>query len=353
MTSEGAPLPDASALVTSLSSTGQVRTANEDSFGHFQRSDGTLLIVVADGMGGHQGGATASRTAVETIGEIFEQSTPRGAQGVLREAIELANERIHRRARADADLMGMGTTVVAFLLSPGLEAWVAHVGDSRAYRSRGGHLEPLTSDHSVVAEMLRRGLISAEEAETHPRRNEILRSVGVLPGVDVEIASVDVEPGDCIVLCSDGLSGVIRDEEIARIVNAEAPEEAGETLVRLANERGGPDNITVQLLSIPAANARSERTGAGAGPDRRSPGRGLTIAWILAALAAGAFFAWRMSRAEASPPDSAPIPVGADAIDPPIASLGPSTLRSREVGATPRSPGAAPDRRRSRGSAPR
>lgn len=347
MTSEGAPSSDPSTLVTSLSSTGQVRTANEDSFGHFQRPDGALLIVVADGMGGHRGGATASRTAVDTIGEIFEQSTPPVAQGVLRDAIELANERIHRRARDDADLMGMGTTVVAFLLSPGLEAWVAHVGDSRAYRSRAGHLEPLTSDHSVVAEMLRRGLISAEEAETHPRRNEILRSVGVLPGVEVEIASVEVEPGDCIVLCSDGLSGVVRDEEIARVVEAEAPGEAGETLVRLANERGGPDNITVQLLTIPAANGRSMRIGMGATSDGRSRGRGITIALILAALAAGVFFAWQTARAETSPPGSVPTPDGTLTADPAMSSRAPSTPPSHLAAAAPRSPGAAPDRRRS------
>ncbi|MBW2497686.1 MAG: serine/threonine-protein phosphatase, partial [Deltaproteobacteria bacterium] len=242
---------------------------------------------------------------------------------------------------------GMGTTVVAFLLSPGLEAWVAHVGDSRAYRSRAGQLEPLTSDHSVVAEMLRRGLISAEEAETHPRRNEILRSVGVLPGVDVESASVNVEPGDCILLCSDGLSAVVQDEEIERIVDAEAPEEAGEKLIRLANERGGPDNITVQLVSIPAAIARPARTGASAASDRGSPGRGITLALILVALAAGFFLAWRMARAEACLAGAAPAPFERETIDPAMASRVPSTLPSRVAAAAPRRPAAAPDRRRS------
>jgi len=240
---------------------GQVRSANEDSCDSFDRADGSRLLVVADGMGGHRGGATASQTAVATISEVFEQDTSDTAdqsQDMLRRAIQAANARIHALAQNDPELEGMGTTVVAFLLDPRQRGSVAHVGDSRAYRYRRGRLEALTIDHSVVAEMHRRGLLSAEEAATHPRRNEILRSVGVLPEVEVETAGVEVLPGDRIVLCSDGLSGVVSDDEIAAIVQSKPPEAAVEALVELANERGGPDNITVQVLSIPASDAEGD-----------------------------------------------------------------------------------------------
>jgi serine/threonine protein phosphatase PrpC len=141
--------------------------------------------------------------------------------------------------------------VVAFLLDATGRGVVAHVGDSRAYRHRGGRLEALTTDHSVVAEMLKRGVLTAEEAAYHPRRNEILRSVGVLEEVEVEIAAVDIAAGDRILLCSDGLCGVLSDAEIDEILACTAsPEDAVDALVELANDCGGPDNITVELLTI-------------------------------------------------------------------------------------------------------
>lgn len=242
---------------------GRLRAANEDSCGLFGRAGRARLWVVADGMGGHRGGATASQLAVATIGEVFEQRFAQAGavdgdgdgdgEQTLRRAIEEANRRIFAMALADPELAGMGTTVVAFLLDAQLRGSVAHVGDSRAYRHRRGRLEPLTTDHSVVAEMQRRGLITAEEATFHPRRNEILRAVGVLPAIEIEAKRVDLEAGDSILLCSDGLSGILDDEEIAAVVARESPEAAVETLIRLANERGGPDNITVQLLALAAA----------------------------------------------------------------------------------------------------
>jgi protein phosphatase len=253
MTREASVSPAAAVELASKTDVGQVRSANEDSCDSVDRADGSRLLVVADGMGGHRGGATASQTAVATISEVFQQDTSDQSQDMLRRAIEAANARIYSLAQDDPELEGMGTTVVAFLLDPRQRGSVAHVGDSRAYRYRRGRLEPLTIDHSVVAEMHRRGLLSAEEAATHPRRNEILRSVGVLPEVEVETADVEVSPGDRFVLCSDGLSGVVSDEEIAAIVQSKPPEAAVEALVELANERGGPDNITVQILLIPAS----------------------------------------------------------------------------------------------------
>ena len=246
---------DASVQLASKTDVGLVREANEDSCETWQFDDGAHLLVVADGMGGHKGGATASRTAIQAIGAVFgDDGSGSGgrAQDTLSEAVVAANERVWGLAQEDPELEGMGTTVVAFHLDAERRGTVAHVGDSRAYRYRNGQLEPLTTDHSVVAEMQRRGLLSADEAAVHPRRNEILRSIGVLPEVEVDVAEVEVLGGDRYVLCSDGLSGVVKDDEIAAIVQTKSPDEAVGDLIDLANERGGPDNITVQILSIPA-----------------------------------------------------------------------------------------------------
>jgi protein phosphatase len=251
----GEPESSGGIVVASQSDVGQVRSANEDTCDTFERPDGTRLLVVADGMGGHQGGATASRTAVATIAEVFSTRAEQDPSEMLRVAIQAANHRVFELAQADSSLEGMGTTVVTFLLDAHGNGTVAHVGDSRAYRYRRGQLEPLTVDHSVVAEMHRRGLISADEAAVHPRRNEILRSVGGGEEVEVEVATVEVAPGDRFVLCSDGLTGVLSDEEIAAVVQAESPHDAVLQLIQLTNDRGAPDNISVQVLSIPASGS--------------------------------------------------------------------------------------------------
>lgn len=263
--------------VASRSDVGRVRVVNEDSCGSYLLSDGARLLVVADGMGGHRGGATASREALAAIAAVFEESTSspvdasdlRDPHATLRQAIERANARVHAMSLEDPELAGMGTTVVAFLLDATGRGVVAHVGDSRAYRHRGGRLEALTTDHSVVAEMLKRGVLTAEEAAYHPRRNEILRSVGVLPEVEVEVAAVDVRAGDRILLCSDGLCGVVSDAEIDEILaetELGAGEDAVERLVELANECGGPDNVTVELLAISPGWRSGTRARSAVGP---------------------------------------------------------------------------------------
>jgi PPM family protein phosphatase len=244
--------------LASRTDVGQVRSANEDSCDSASDADGSQLLVVADGMGGHRGGATASRVAAAAIREHFDVNGSIQADEMLREAIETANKRIFEMAQADSELEGMGTTVVAFVIDARMRGTVAHVGDSRAYRYRQGQLEPLTTDHSVVAEMQRRGFLSAEEAAAHPRRNEILRSVGVQPEVDVEVARVEIAAGDRFLLCSDGLSGVLNDDEIAAVVQSQAPQQAVDSLVGMANERGGPDNITVQILSVPTSMTQGD-----------------------------------------------------------------------------------------------
>lgn len=324
-------------LLASRTDVGQVRSANEDSCDVFERADGTRLLVVADGMGGHRGGATASRTAVEAIGRVFEDERGTRHGAMLGQAVQAANQQVYEQARADPELEGMGTTVVAFVLDDRLRAHVAHVGDSRAYRYRRGEIAPLTIDHSVVAEMQRRGLLSNDEAAVHPRRNEILRSVGVLPDVEVEVAEVEARAGDRFVLCSDGLSGVVTDDEIAAVVQSETPQGAVDALIAMANERGGPDNISVQVLAIPAgepdgdpeATAPVELSAVGIEAieaKRRSRRRRqrLLIALVLVLAVAGVVLALRAlgrGDAEAPSPQAAPRP-SSDASpateDPPI-----------------------------------
>jgi serine/threonine protein phosphatase PrpC len=201
-------------------------------------------------MGGHQGGSTASRLLIDTVCNFFDGASYWGAEQV-RAAIEAANERIFQVASEDINLAGMGTTVVAVLFRcDDGAAWVAHVGDSRAYRLRHSALEPLTEDHSAVAELLRHGQITPAQAVDHPRRNEILRSVGICPTVEVEVASFDLRPGDQLLLCSDGLSGVLRDREIAVEMQRSRPVEAVPKLIAQANSRGGPDNVTVMVSAL-------------------------------------------------------------------------------------------------------
>ena len=313
MTGQTSDEPEARIEFASRSHVGQVRSANEDSCDTRERTDGTRLLVVADGMGGHRGGATASRTTVATISDVFDQDTSDDLEGMIQSAIQTANTRVYQMAQENRQLEGMGTTVVAFLLDARHRGTVAHVGDSRAYRYRQGQLESLTTDHSVVAEMHLRGLISADQAATHPRRNEILRSVGVLPEVDVEVRAVEVAPGDRFVLCSDGLSGVVSDDEIAAVLQSETPGTAVDVLVRMANERGGPDNITVQVLSIPTdpvegdpeATAPVELSEVGIEAienkrrDRKRAHR-IVTAMLALTLLTGAYFLWQFFKPTAA-----------------------------------------------------
>src|SRR5262245_19333409 len=248
--------------IASLSDTGRQRSNNQDSFGEGRARSGARWIMVADGMGGHAGGATASRVAVETVSSVVG-SSQEAPDVALRAALEAANRVVHDEAQRNTQLAGMGTTGVAALFSDDGLAFVANVGDSRAYRLRDGALQQITLDHSLVAELARRGIITEEEALVHPRRNEVLRSLGVEPEVVVDVHRVELQPGDQILLCSDGLSGVVRDPEIADVMHREPPARAVRTLVDFANSRGGPDNVTVQIARIPVA-----------GPEPGRPARG-------------------------------------------------------------------------------
>lgn len=242
--------------VAASSVTGRVRPQNEDRCGTFENATGARLFAVADGMGGHRGGATASQLALDTLAEAFAKAPAVTAEW-LAEAVQDANRQVFDRASHEPGLRGMGTTLVAVAVDPGGHAWVAHVGDSRAYRLRAAQLVPLTEDHSVVAEMLQRGLVTPEEARVHPRRNEILRSVGVAPSVEVDVRALGLSAGDRLLLCSDGLSGVVSDAELARLLADHAPAETVERAIESANDRGGPDNITAVVVEVPAPPAGS------------------------------------------------------------------------------------------------
>lgn len=233
------------------SDVGRQRSSNQDCCGMaVAPGDGARLWIVADGMGGHAGGEIASRVAVEAASASFAQGS--GALGPrLRDAIGAANRAVIEAARQDRALTGMGTTAVALAVcdaEPGVQ--IANVGDSRAYRLRRGRIEQLTQDHSVVAELVRRGAISEDEALMHPRRHEVLRSLGFESELVVDVEPADVAPGDVFLLCSDGLTGVVDDAEIAALCGMRRPSEAARALVDAANARGGPDNITVQVIRI-------------------------------------------------------------------------------------------------------
>ena len=226
---------------------GRQRTSNQDCCGMaVAPGDGARLWIVADGMGGHAGGEIASRIAVDTAIASFSGGGGDLAER-LRAAIVAANRAVLSSAQQDRALTGMGTTAVAIAVA-GESVCVANVGDSRAYRIRRARIEQLTRDHSVVAELVRRGHLSEDEAMLHPRRHEVLRSLGFEWDLDVDVEPAEAAAGDTFVLCSDGLSGVVDDAEIASLCAKRRPSDAARALVDAANARCGPDNITVQVI---------------------------------------------------------------------------------------------------------
>jgi serine/threonine protein phosphatase PrpC len=283
---------DLSKVVTSgETDVGMVRTANQDAFGEFRSTERPLCVLfVADGMGGHRGGEVASRIAVESVGESLEGSESADGE-ILVKALEVANHKVFEASCEDAELAGMGTTGVALALTGDPSTFVAHVGDSRAYRIRDKQLELLTADHSVVGELVRRGQLTPEEARVHPQSNEILRSIGTQPEVEVELTPVEARPGDRFLLCSDGLSGMLPDDRIAEVLDEESPDAAVRRLIDLANEAGGTDNITVQIADIPLEGESDRVANAGA-QESASPGgeaaaAGSWVRWAVAILLVG------------------------------------------------------------------
>lgn len=221
-------------------------------------ADKGVLAVVADGMGGHAAGEVASLLAVEVITSSYYGSGQE-VEPALKEALLLANRTIYSAASGNSSLEGMGTTCTALVLRQGL-AFLAHVGDSRLYLVRGGEIYQLSEDHSVVAEMMKRGLLSESEARLHADKSIILRALGTRPEVNVAMweQPFPTRQGDHFLLCSDGLSDLVDDEEIKQVIISSNSNAACARLIALAKERGGYDNITVGLVSIRPAGQKIE-----------------------------------------------------------------------------------------------
>jgi PPM family protein phosphatase len=243
-----------------LSDAGCLRATNQDCGQLIEPADDHLLktkghlAIVADGLGGHAGGETASRLAVETISRTYYDSDNGRADDphtILQQAFLAANRVIHQRARAELQLYGMGTTCTALALI-GARAYCAHVGDSRLYLLRGGEIYLMSEDHSAVMDLVRRGLLRREAARHHADRNVLLRALGTRSAVTVSCwqKPFPVRAGDVFLLCSDGLYELVADAEIMKAAAEATPSAACGALITLAKERGGYDNITVGVVRL-------------------------------------------------------------------------------------------------------
>jgi protein phosphatase len=275
--------------------TGRQRNANEDSY--FVRAP---IFVIADGMGGAQAGEVASKTAADAF-DVDLSATP--PERLLRETIAGANRRIHDLARTDPSRAGMGTTLTAAIVDAEREeVALGHVGDSRAYRLRDGQLEQLTRDHSLVEEMRRKGQLTEAQAEDHPQRSIITRALGPEPEVEPDIQTVPATPGDVFLLCSDGLTTMLGEEQIAKLLGGSSSMQAAvRALVDEANRAGGRDNITVLAFRLEDA-AAPQREPEGAtlvGPSAEAAGLTATEVRRRAAAAAARE---RRERLDAAPP---------------------------------------------------
>jgi serine/threonine protein phosphatase PrpC len=247
-----------------ITDTGRVREHNEDAIG----SIGEIgLMVLADGMGGYNAGEVASGIAVQIVTELAAEGATREERDdidphsglmrqsiVLRDAIYRSNKIIYQTAQSQTHCEGMGTTIVACMFYDN-KISVAHVGDSRAYRLRGGQLDQVTLDHSLLQELVDRGFYSAEEAQRSTNRNYVTRALGVEPTVEVEIHEYEVLPDDIFLLCSDGLCDMVEDDDIHLTISTfnDSLDVVGQQLVDLANDHGGRDNVSVMLAQVKEA----------------------------------------------------------------------------------------------------
>ena len=275
-------------VAAGVTDVGRVRDGNEDDF--LDQSNRLGLVAVADGMGGHRAGEVASATALEALRAAVASGEP------LRDAIEGANDAVLEKSVSDQEFHGMGTTLTAGMLGSDGHMVVGHVGDSRAYLVRDGELSQITDDHSLVEEMVRSGELTPEQAEVHPRRSVITRALGIDPQVEVDEYPIELQPGDRILFCSDGLTTMVRPDEIASILSREPDlRRAAQLLVDAANAAGGEDNITAVIIE--AVEVSDDEVAAPAVPDddtsdtppvkpRRRRGRSLfrVLVWLLPVL---------------------------------------------------------------------
>lgn len=231
---------------------GRTRVANEDAFKFGKFDDGTSWAVVCDGMGGVHGGKIASSTAIDIVSQkISKCYNPamdmNSIENLLLSSITTANCLVYDRGAGDKELEGMGTTIVAAIYKNG-EVCIAHVGDSRAYIISDGQIRLITKDHSLVQEMLDLGQITESEFEHHPRKNIITRAMGVDEKIDIEFDTVEFNKGDALILCSDGLSGLLKKEKMLEIYDKFDFNLLADKYIEAANDNGGVDNITVVVM---------------------------------------------------------------------------------------------------------
>jgi protein phosphatase len=244
--------------IASLTDVGCQRDNNEDSYTYWEPEDNAAfarlgrLAIVADGMGGTEGGQHASRIAVDTVLEEYSNSNSADdPQRRLESAFAEANHRVQEQASANPSLRGMGTTLTAFAIV-GDHLHYAHVGDSRLYLLRSSELRLVTHDHSLVARLVESGILRREDAENHPQKHVLTAAVGVSDGIqpDVPVEPLILCSGDILLLCTDGLWGQMSDVEMAGVLASKPPMAACNALVELAKKRGGPDNITLQVANL-------------------------------------------------------------------------------------------------------
>ena len=236
--------------IGNYSDVGKAREINEDYFGSFSGNFGNLLLV-CDGMGGHKGGEIASRLAVETISNYFEKLNDRyNISEVINKSLEAANTSIILKAKEETELTDMGSTVVLVLVKNEL-AFYTSLGDSRIYKIRDGMIRQITKDNSLVQQMVDSNIITEDEAKIHPKKNVITKALGTNDELEPEIYEpLKLQVNDKLILCSDGLTAHVDEEEIFQLSENNPPQEAARKLVELANERGGTDNITVQIVVV-------------------------------------------------------------------------------------------------------
>lgn len=239
--------------IISKTDVGKVRTSNQDSYAAGEFQNGVAWAVVCDGMGGNAGGNIASSTAVKSISEKITMGyrdgmTSSSIKNLLITAITNANYEVYDMANANAELKGMGTTVVAAIITPGT-VYVSHVGDSRAYLVSKSEIRQITKDHSVVQDMVEKGEITPDEAKIHPRKNLITRALGVDEEVKADFLAEDTTSDDVLLICTDGLTNFVDQSDIYRVVCDEPYTDFADTLVDMANKNGGADNITVVAVA--------------------------------------------------------------------------------------------------------
>jgi protein phosphatase len=244
---------DLQLVVGASTDVGSVRRRNEDSIlteplDSPQAKEHGWVGVVADGLGGHPSGDVASRLAAQTTRDEFYKWSREPIGERLRAAVDKANEIIVNTAQVESQHAGMGSTITAAVIH-GASVFIAQVGDSRGYLIRNGQVRRVTRDHTLVDELVRSGELTSEQALNHPQRNIITRALGVKSAVEVDIFEEQLHDGDVVLLCSDGLYRMVADGEMARALIAE-PQQAAESMVALANQRGGPDNISVVAVRI-------------------------------------------------------------------------------------------------------